>query len=62
MVAGAKAGIKQKGNSVKTSTPKFPVSMEAFVNQKAKNEVIKISSSPKVFLINACFLAYFFLF
>ena len=47
IVAGAKAGMKQKGNVVKISTPKFPVSMFHLVKKIAKTEVIRISKNPK---------------
>ena len=49
IVAGAKAGIKQKGNSPNISTPCAPVSMDSLVRKNAVAEVAIISRKPKVF-------------
>ena len=58
IVAGAKAGMKQKGKVVNTSTPKAPVSMLILVRMMAVAEVIKISRKPKVFQKIASLRAY----
>ena len=60
MVAGAKAGMYQKGNLARASTPCAPVSMEILVIKNAIAAVVRISSRPKVFQIVASFNAYFF--
>jgi len=57
MVAGAKAGIKQKGKAPKASTPCDTVSMDNFVSIKAVTEVATISRKPKVFHIHVNTLA-----
>ena len=51
MVGGAKAGIKQNGNSASISTPITPVSIEILVRINAIVAVNKISMKPKVFQI-----------
>ena len=61
IVAGANAGIKQKGKNVSTSTPWAPVSILSLVKSMAMKDVAMISSKPKVFHIKAILLASFFL-
>ncbi len=58
MVAGAKAGIKQKGNFASISTPNAPVSILILVKRMAVTEVIRISTKPKVFQNSKVFLEY----
>ena len=62
MVAGANEGMKQNGNSVSTSTPRLPVSIDFFVNQNARKEVIRISARPNEFQRKAAFLESLFFF
>jgi hypothetical protein len=57
IVAGAKAGIKQNGNSARNSTPWLPVSILNLVNNMAIADVNKISTRPKVFHAKVSFLA-----
>ena len=59
IVGGAKAGMKQKGNFAKASTPIVPLSMDSLVSKIAVMAVKAISNEPKVFQIRVTVLAFF---